>query len=81
MASSDRITCFFLINKQIIIHAVDLSLGTQAQAIQTICEKFGYNPFNLLFVIDGLSITYKAEYLHTLYSFQAEEELLHGDNS
>ena len=82
MAITERLTCFFLVNKEIKIHSIELEfdIDNKAKAIQSIIESFNYNPFNLMFVVDGLTLTYKAEYLHTLNSFQAEEELMHGND-
>lgn len=71
MAETKVITCFFIVNGIIKSHSKNIiNKNEEAIAIQYIIEEYNYNPNNLLFVIDDLNLTYKAEYLSTLESFK-----------
>lgn len=73
MADAKIITCFFLINGNILSHTKEV-FNSEAATIQSLIEEFNYNPNNLLFVIDNLNVTYKAEYLSTLESFKTSNQ-------
>lgn len=71
MAETKIITCFFIVNGIIKSHSKNIiNKNEEATVIQSIIEEYSYNPNNLLFVIDDLNLTYKAEYLSTLESFK-----------
>ncbi len=74
-----RITCFFLKNGQSISFSKEVDTtnsNCEAEAIQSIIEEHGINPYNLSFVMDGDKETYKAEYLDSLEDFSERKHLL-----
>ena len=74
-----KVILFFFYKTEIIcfteiVHLSDFN--GEAEIISKIIIKNNINPYNLFFVLDNGYVTYKAEYLISLFDFKSREDLI-----